>query len=88
MLTEVSPLLNFESSHFAGAVPKRSQIASQRSGCELPAKILTFLMLVHQHKSQEALSMRVVGGGVRTAPRLHKRNMKSRPLMESYANLL
>lgn len=41
ILTLVSPLLNLRSSHLAGSVPRRSQMASVRVGCELPEKIWT-----------------------------------------------
>ncbi len=44
MLTEVSPLLNFFSSAFAGDVPRRSHTASTRSGCEDPENIFAPLM--------------------------------------------
>ena len=49
MLTEVSPLLNFDSSLLAGEVPSRSQMASVRRGCELPENIFTFLMMISYH---------------------------------------
>lgn len=45
MLTLVSPLANLRSSHFAGAVPRRSQMAAVRAGCEVPEKIWTPRML-------------------------------------------
>lgn len=41
ILTDVSPLLNFLSSHLAGLNPSRSQIASARTGWEDPEKIFT-----------------------------------------------
>ncbi len=44
MLTEVSPLLNFLSSAFAGDVPRRSQMASTKSGWEDPEKIFAPLI--------------------------------------------
>lgn len=46
MLTDVSPLLNFLSSHSAGLVPSRSQIASTRDGCEDPEKILIWRIAI------------------------------------------
>lgn len=46
ILTDVSPLLNFLSSHSAGLVPSRSQIASTRDGCEDPAKILIWRIAI------------------------------------------
>ena len=45
ILTLVSPLLNFVSSQLAGCVPKRSHIASVRSGWEDPEKTLILLMV-------------------------------------------
>lgn len=45
ILTEVSPLLNFLSSQFARLVERRSQMASTRTGCEDPEKILTCRMI-------------------------------------------
>ena len=41
-------MLNFLSSHAAGEVDRRSQMASVREGCEEPEKILTRLMMVQE----------------------------------------
>ena len=46
ILMDVSPLLNFLSSAFAGEVPNRSQMDSTRSGCEEPEKIFTLRMVI------------------------------------------
>lgn len=46
MPTDVSPLLNLLSSHSAGLVPRRSQIASTRDGCEDPEKILIWRIAI------------------------------------------
>lgn len=59
MLTEVSPLLNFLSSHSAGLVPSRSQIASTRDGCEDPEKILIWRIAIGR---SIAMSESFVGG--------------------------
>ena len=65
MLTQVSPLLNCFSSALAGEVPRRSQIASTRSGWEDPENILAPLIakLLHfakiQYKSRSGRDCRV-----------------------------
>jgi len=54
ILTKVSPLLNFLSSHSAGEVPRRSQMASTSNGWELPEKILTRRMVSAGRFSKKA----------------------------------
>lgn len=63
MPTDVSPLLNFLSSHSAGLVPSRSQIASTRDGCEDPEKILIWRIAIGRSIATSEIFM----GGIQSS---------------------